>query len=131
MRFFWYLREGILRGENLLNVGVKEDFDFAETNNGVVSGRGWRDAQAVRSLQSLIEARLAAGFAELDSQTGNVEVRRQLYADLVRNAIGMARQRLPDNPFLEDLIGAIISGADLPYRCTEKGPCEPAQAVMT
>lgn len=96
----------------MLSVRGKEDFGFTETNDGVVSGLGWRHAQAVQSLQSLIEARLAAGFAELDSQTGNVEVRRQLYADLVRKAIGMARQRLPDNPFLEDLISAIYSGAE-------------------
>lgn len=59
----------------------------------------------MQSFRSRIVQRLSKGFAELDSQTGSVEVRQQLYAMLVHEAIRMARQRLPDNAFLEELIG--------------------------
>lgn len=64
----------------------------------------WSDAPDVRSVRSLIEQRLSKGFAELDCQTGSVEVRQQLYATLVHEAIRMARQRLPDNSYLDELV---------------------------
>ena len=64
----------------------------------------WIDTPAVRSGRSLIEQRLSEGFAELDSRTASVEIRQQLYATLVHEAIRMARQRLPENRFLDELI---------------------------
>lgn len=66
----------------------------------------WRETRAVRAAQALVENQLREGFAELDCQTADVRVRQQLYAMLVDKAICMARQRLPDNPFLDELVEA-------------------------
>lgn len=64
----------------------------------------WLDAPDVQSFRPLIVQRLSKGFAELDAQTGSVETRQQLYATLVHEAICMAQQRLPENPFLDELV---------------------------
>lgn len=64
----------------------------------------WLDTPDVQSFRSLIVQRLTKGFAELDAQTSSVETRQKLYATLVHEAICMARQRLPENQFLEELV---------------------------
>ena len=66
----------------------------------------WQETRAVRSIHALVEHQLREGFAELDCRTADVRVRQQLYATLVHKAICMARQRLPDNPFLDELVNA-------------------------
>jgi len=66
----------------------------------------WQETQAVRSIHALVDNQLRQGFAELDCRTADVRVRQQLYATLVHKAICMARQRLPENPFLDELINA-------------------------
>lgn len=93
----------------LLNGSGKSDLIFTEAG-GVIPANGQWEAQAVRSAQAQVEERLARAFAELDCQTGDVDVRRQLYAAFVQTAISMARHRLPGNPFLEKF------GRHLPWR---------------
>lgn len=88
----------------LLSGGEKIHLAFTEAG-GTIPANEQGDRQAVRSAQGRVQARLAGAFAELDCQTGDVHVRRQLYAALVQTAISMARQRLPENPFLENLVG--------------------------
>lgn len=90
----------------MLNDRTKDHLDFTVSKGGAGSLEDWCGTQAVRAVQSLVEQRLSQGFAELDCQTGDVEVRQQLYATLVGKAISLARQRLPDNPFLEDVLRA-------------------------
>ena len=88
----------------MLNGSGKTHLVFTEAG-GTIPANGQWETQAVRSVQPQVEARLAGAFADLDCQTGDVDVRRQLYAALVQTAISMARQRLPENPFLENLVG--------------------------
>lgn len=95
-----------LSGRGVLNDCTTDHLDFTVAKSGADPVEGWCDTQAVRSAHSLVEQRLSQAFAELDCQTGDVEVRQQLYATLVHKAISLARQRLPDNPFLEDLLRA-------------------------
>lgn len=112
---FHYARVDVLqRGEILLIDLEKPCREYPVVEDGDIALGDWRETPAVRSIHSRVENRLCEGFAELDCQTGDVVVRQQLYATLVHRAICMARQRLPGNRFLDDLISASSTAAGNP-----------------
>lgn len=67
-----------------------------------------RTAAALQAARTTIERHLLAAFSQLDSETPHVDVRKQLYADLIRQAIHLAGQRFPDDGALVDMIETIF-----------------------
>lgn len=77
-----------------------------------------RTVAALQAARTTIERHLVAAFSQLDSQTPHVEIRKQLYADLIRRAIHLAGERFPDDRGLLDMIDKLLgplklSSADL------------------
>ncbi|EQB05137.1 MULTISPECIES: hypothetical protein [Sphingobium] len=114
-----------------MNDHTKDHLDFTVSKGGAGSLEDWCGSQAVRGVQSLVEQRLSQGFAELDCQTGDVEVRQQLYATLVGKAISLARQRLPDNPFLEDVLRASHFDDEVAAQAGQAGEAIPLRSPVT
>lgn len=77
-----------------------------------------RSATALEAARSTIERHLLAAFGQLDAGTGDVEIRKQLYAGLIRQAVHIARERLPDNATLIETIERIAA-------CLRPTPPEP------
>ncbi len=63
-----------------------------------------RTAAALQAARTTIQRHLLAAFGQLDSETPDVEIRKQLYADLIRQAVHLAGERFPDNRALVEMI---------------------------
>ncbi len=68
-----------------------------------------RTAAALEAARSTIERHLLAAFSQLDAGTADVEIRKQLYASMIRQAIQIARERFPDNAALVETIEKIVA----------------------
>jgi hypothetical protein len=63
-----------------------------------------RTAAALDAARSTIERHLLTAFGQLDAGTADVEIRKQLYASMIRQAIQLACERFPDNAALVETI---------------------------
>lgn len=68
-----------------------------------------RTAAALEAARATIERHLLAAFSQLDAGTADVEMRKQLYASMIRQAIHIARERFPDNAALVETIEKIMA----------------------
>jgi hypothetical protein len=67
-----------------------------------------RTVAALQAAQATIQRHLLAAFSQLDSETPDVEIRKQLYADLIRQAVHLAGERFPNNRVLVEMIEKIF-----------------------
>lgn len=63
-----------------------------------------RTAAALEAARSTIERHLLAAFAQLDAGTADVEIRKKLYASMIRQAVQIACERFPDNTALIEML---------------------------
>ena len=73
-----------------------------------------RTVAALQAARTTIERHLVAAFSQLDSQTPYVEIRKQLYADLIRRAIHLAGERFPEDRVLLEMIDKLFAVLKLP-----------------
>ena len=68
-----------------------------------------RTVAALEAARATIERHLLAAFGQLDAGTADVEIRKHLYASMIRQAIQIARERFPDNAALVETIEKITA----------------------
>ncbi len=85
----------------------------AKRGDDVISGgksmSANRTAAALEATRATIERHLLAAFSQLDAGTSDVEIRKQLYARMIGQAIQIARERFPDNAALVETIEKIVA----------------------
>ena len=67
---------------------------------------------ALGSARAMIERHLSTAFGQLDAETGDIELRKQLHAAFVHEAIVTASARFPHNYALADAIDSALALID-------------------
>ncbi|WP_156397212.1 MULTISPECIES: hypothetical protein [unclassified Sphingomonas] len=86
-----------------------------------------RAAATMEAARPAIERLLRAAFEQLDALTPDVEIRRNLYAELIATAAASAEERLPGNKAVRETIAELFRAfhahpAD-DGACTRQEPC--------